>query len=114
MFGHRRRRGADCREPTTDSLIARSPPMPVRVGINGFGRIGRLVYRAMVARPNDFEVVAINDLADPKHLAVLLRYDTVHGRFDGKVEASEGALNVNGHPVKILAEREPAKLPWKD
>jgi len=86
----------------------------VKVGINGFGRIGRLVYRAMVGRPEEFEVVAINDLSDTKHLALLLRYDTVHGRFDGTVEASEGQLVVNGKPVKILAERDPEKLPWKN
>lgn len=88
--------------------------MAVKVGINGFGRIGRLVYRVMAARPNDFDVVAINDLADPKALALLLKYDSVHGRFDGKVEAGEGALIVNGKTIKILAEKEPPKLPWKD
>lgn len=88
--------------------------MAVKVGINGFGRIGRLVYRVMAGRPNDFDVVAINDLADPKALALLLKYDTVHGRFDGKVEAGEGSLIVNGKTIKILAEKEPPKLPWKD
>jgi glyceraldehyde 3-phosphate dehydrogenase len=88
--------------------------MVVKVGINGFGRIGRLVYRAMVGRPEEFDVVAINDLSDPKHLALLLRYDTVHGRFKGTVESGAGQLLVNGKPVKILAERDPGKLPWKD
>src|SRR5947209_14043080 len=88
--------------------------MAVKVGINGFGRIGRLVFRAMTDRPQDFNVIAVNDLADPKHLAVLLRYDTVHGKFSGKVEPGEASLNVNGKTVKILAEREPAKLPWKN
>jgi glyceraldehyde 3-phosphate dehydrogenase len=88
--------------------------MSVKVGINGFGRIGRLVFRVMAGRPQEFDVVAINDLADPKHLAILLRYDTVHGRFAGTVEAGEGQLIVNGKPIKILREREPAKLPWKD
>jgi glyceraldehyde 3-phosphate dehydrogenase len=87
--------------------------MAIKVGINGFGRIGRLVFRNMMERPGDFDVVAVNDLTDPKHLAVLLRYDSVHGRFPGKVEAAEGKLIVNGKPVQILAEREPAKLPWK-
>jgi glyceraldehyde 3-phosphate dehydrogenase len=87
--------------------------MAVKVGINGFGRIGRLVFRAMIERPQDFDVVAVNDLTDPKHLAVLLRYDSVHGKFPGTVEAGEGKLIVNGKPVAILAEREPAKLPWK-
>lgn len=88
--------------------------MAIKVGINGFGRIGRLVFRVMAARPQEFEVAAINDLADPKHLAILLRYDTVHGRFQGTVEADEGHLVVNGKRIKILSEREPAKLPWKD
>jgi glyceraldehyde 3-phosphate dehydrogenase len=84
----------------------------IKVGINGFGRIGRLVLRNMMARPGEFEVVAVNDLTDPKHLAVLLRYDSVHGRFPGTIEAGAGKLVVNGHTVQILAEREPAKLPW--
>lgn len=88
--------------------------MAVKVGINGFGRIGRLVFRVMAGRPTEFDVVAINDLSDPKHLALLLKYDTVHGRFDGTVEATEGALVVNGKTIRILAEREPGKLPWKD
>lgn len=86
--------------------------MAVRVGINGFGRIGRLVFRVMMGRPQDFDVVAINDLTDTKHLASLLKYDTVHGRFDGTVEAGEGKLIVNGKEVLVLAEREPANLPW--
>jgi glyceraldehyde 3-phosphate dehydrogenase len=87
--------------------------MAVKVGINGFGRIGRLVFRAMMERPSDFDVVAVNDLTDPKHLATLLRYDSVHGRFDGTVEAGEGKLIVNGKTLQVLKEREPSKLPWK-
>src|SRR5437667_1743169 len=87
--------------------------MAVKVGINGFGRIGRLVFRAMIARPNDFDVVAVNDLTDPKHLAMLLKYDTVHGRFAGTVEAADGKLIVGGKTIQVLKEREPAKLPWK-
>jgi glyceraldehyde 3-phosphate dehydrogenase len=87
--------------------------MAVKVGINGFGRIGRLVFRAMMTRPGEFDIVAVNDLADPKHLATLLRYDSVHGRFDGTVEAGEGKLIVNGKAIQVLKEREPAKLPWK-
>src|SRR5215472_14116730 len=87
--------------------------MAVKVGINGFGRIGRLVFRAMITRPNEFDVVAVNDLTDPKHLAILLRYDTVHGRFPETVEAGEGKLVVNGKAIQVLKEREPAKLPWK-
>jgi glyceraldehyde 3-phosphate dehydrogenase len=87
--------------------------MAVKVGINGFGRIGRLVFRAMMTRPNEFDVIAVNDLTDPKHLATLLKYDSVHGRFAGTVEAGEGKLIVNGKPIQVLKEREPAKLPWK-
>src|SRR6516162_8718057 len=87
--------------------------MAVKVGINGFGRIGRLVFRAMMARPGEFDDVAVNDLTDPKHLAILLRYDSVHGRFDGTVEAGEGKLVVNGKAIQVLKEREPVKLPWK-
>ncbi|HZU38559.1 MAG TPA: type I glyceraldehyde-3-phosphate dehydrogenase [Gemmataceae bacterium] len=88
--------------------------MAVRVGINGFGRIGRLVFRAMFDRPNDFDVVAVNDLTDPKHLATLLKYDSVHGRFPGTVEAGDGQLIVNGKKIQVLKEKDPAKLPWKD
>ncbi len=87
--------------------------MAVRVGINGFGRIGRLVFRVMAAKPQDYEIVAINDLSDAKHLALLLKYDSVHGRFDGTVEVAEGGLLVNGRHVKITQERDPANLPWK-
>jgi glyceraldehyde 3-phosphate dehydrogenase len=88
--------------------------MAVRVGINGFGRIGRLVFRVLAQRPQDFEVVAINDLSDAKHLAMLLKYDSVHGRFDGTVEVAEKALVVNGKEIRITAEKDPANLPWKD
>jgi glyceraldehyde 3-phosphate dehydrogenase len=87
--------------------------MAVRVGINGFGRIGRLVFRALAQRPSEFDVVAINDLADPKHLAVLLKYDSVHGRFRGTVEAAEQSLIVDGKVIRITSERDPANLPWK-
>jgi len=88
--------------------------MAVRVGINGFGRIGRLVFRAMSARPKEFEIVAINDLSDASMLAHLLKFDSVHGRFAGTVQAKEQSLIVNGKPIKVLAERAPAKLPWRD
>jgi len=87
--------------------------MAVRVGINGFGRIGRLVFRVLASRPQEFEVVAINDLSDAKALAFLLKYDSVHGRFDGTVEAVEGNLVVNGKTIKITQEKDPANLPWK-
>ena len=87
--------------------------MAVRVGINGFGRIGRLVYRVLAERPSDFEVVAINDLSDPKHLALLLKYDSVQGRFKGTVEAREKSIVVNGNEIPITTEKDPASLPWK-
>ncbi len=86
--------------------------MAVKVGINGFGRIGRLAFRAMVMRPSEFEVVAINDLADAKAMALLFKYDTVHGPFDGTVEVEGDTMVVNGKPVKVLSERSPANLPW--
>lgn len=86
--------------------------MAVRVGINGFGRIGRLVFRVMAQREREFEVVAINDLSDPATLKQLLKYDSVHGRFAGSVEVSDQALVVQGRSIKVLAERSPASLPW--
>lgn len=85
----------------------------VRVGINGFGRIGRITFRALAARPDDFEVVAINDLGAPEALAWLLKYDSVQGRFNGTVEASGDSLIVNGKKIKICAEKDPRNLPWK-
>jgi glyceraldehyde 3-phosphate dehydrogenase len=84
-----------------------------RVGINGFGRIGRLVFRVMAERPSDFEVVAINDLSDPKHLALLLKYDSVQGRFKGTVTAREKSIVVNGKEIPITTEKDPGDLPWK-
>jgi glyceraldehyde 3-phosphate dehydrogenase (phosphorylating) len=87
--------------------------MAVRVGINGFGRIGRLAFRAMAERPQDFEVVAINDLSDARHLSLLLKYDSVHGPFKGTVEAGEQSLIVNGKVIRITQEKDPANLPWK-
>ena len=86
--------------------------MAIRVAINGFGRIGRNVFRIMQDRSNDFEVVAINDLTDAATLAHLLKYDTVGGRFDGTVEIDGDSIVVNGSPIKIIAERNPADLPW--
>ncbi len=88
--------------------------MAVRVGINGFGRIGRLVFRAMAAKPEEYEILAINDLSDAKHLALLLKYDSVHGRFKGTVEAGEKSLIVNGKEIRITTEKDPATLPWKE
>ncbi len=83
----------------------------VKIGINGFGRIGRLVFRASVKRP-DVEVVAINDLLELDHLAYLLKYDSVHGNFDGTVDISGGDLVVNGKKIRITAEKDPANLKW--
>lgn len=85
----------------------------VRVAINGFGRIGRMVFRAGYSDP-DIDWVAFNDLTDPKTLANLLKYDSVHGRFKGEVGYTGNSLIVNGKEIKIFAEREPEKLPWKD
>jgi glyceraldehyde 3-phosphate dehydrogenase len=85
-----------------------------RVGINGFGRIGRNFYRAALERDGDFEIVAFNDLGDVETMAHLLRYDSVLGRFDGEVQAEAGSLKVNGKELKGLAERDPAALPWGD
>lgn len=87
--------------------------MALRVGINGFGRIGRNVFRAAFA-DGDIEFVAINDLTDAKTLAHLLRYDSVHGRFPHEVEATDDAIIVDGKTIKVLAERDPANLPWGD
>jgi glyceraldehyde 3-phosphate dehydrogenase (phosphorylating) len=88
--------------------------MSVRVAINGFGRIGRNVLRAARERGSGFEIVAVNDLMDPPIAAHLLRYDTVHGRFRGEVEAGEGCLIVDGREVKVLSERNPGDLPWRE
>ncbi|HET6427641.1 MAG TPA: type I glyceraldehyde-3-phosphate dehydrogenase [Phycisphaerae bacterium] len=86
--------------------------MAIKVGINGFGRIGRLVFRALAERPETFDVVAINDLSDADTLAYLLKYDSTQGRFLGKVVAKQGALLVNGQELKVLSEKNPADLPW--
>lgn len=88
--------------------------MTVRVAINGFGRIGRTFFRAAQTEGVGFEIVAINDLTDVKTLAHLLKYDSIMGRFNAEVEVKEGALVVDGKEIKILAERDPQNLPWKD
>jgi len=87
--------------------------MATRVAINGFGRIGRLVCRVMQAR-DDFELVAINDLCDAKTMAYLLKYDSSHGRFAGTVDVIEDGLVINGKTIKVLSEKDPSQLPWKD
>ncbi len=86
--------------------------MAVKVAINGFGRIGRLVFRAALeSAPKDIEIVSINDLTTPATLAHLLKYDSVHGRFPGTVEATENSIIVNGKTIKVTAEKDPSKLP---
>ncbi|NOZ62361.1 MAG: type I glyceraldehyde-3-phosphate dehydrogenase [Calditrichaeota bacterium] len=87
--------------------------MAVKVGINGFGRIGRLVFRELLTREK-FEVVHINDITDAKTLAHLLKYDSVHGKFNGEVKATDDAIIVNGKTIKVSAIRNPAELPWKE
>jgi glyceraldehyde 3-phosphate dehydrogenase len=88
--------------------------MPVRVGINGFGRIGRNLFRAAQAKNADIEWVAANDITDTKTLAHLLKYDSILGPYPGTVEATETGIVVDGNELKILAERDPAALPWED
>jgi glyceraldehyde 3-phosphate dehydrogenase len=88
--------------------------MAIKVGINGFGRIGRLLYRAAIERKAKIDFVAINDLADAKTNAHLLKYDSIHGRFPGTVTAETDKLIVNGKPLKVLSQKDPAALPWKD
>jgi glyceraldehyde 3-phosphate dehydrogenase len=87
--------------------------MPVKLGINGFGRIGRIVFRETYNRSN-VEVVAINDLLDVDHLAYLLKYDSVHGRFAGKVEVKDGKLYVNDKYIRVTAEKDPTLIKWDD
>ena len=88
--------------------------MAIPVGINGFGRIGRITLRAMMQRKGEFDVIAINDLGDPQKLAWLLKYDSVHGRFPGEIDVEGDSLVINGDKVKITSERNPADLPWKE
>lgn len=85
----------------------------IKIGINGFGRIGRLVFRESIKR-NNVEVVAINDLLEVDHLAYLLKYDSVHGQFDGKVEVKEGKLYVNDTYIRITAEKDPVQIKWNE
>ncbi|WP_413203316.1 type I glyceraldehyde-3-phosphate dehydrogenase [Rhodospirillum sp. A1_3_36] len=86
--------------------------MTIRVGINGFGRIGRMVFRAVAAEFPNIEIVAINDLLDPDYLAYMLKYDSVHGRFKGDVSVEAGNLVVDGKTIRLTAERDPANLKW--
>ena len=88
--------------------------MAVRIGINGFGRIGRNVFRAAYETGADIEWLAVNDLVDPPTIAHLLKYDSNYGPFPGKVEATDTGLRVDGHEIRVVAERDPAALPWED
>lgn len=86
--------------------------MTIKIGINGFGRIGRMAFRAIAKDFSDMEVVAINDLLDADYLAYMLRYDSVHGRFDGDISVEGNNLIVNGKTIRLTAERDPANLKW--
>src|SRR6185503_14745538 len=88
--------------------------MPLRVGINGFGRIGRNFFRAARARDADLEIVAVNDLGDAKTMAHLLKHDSVLGTLDADVTAGDGKITIGGKDLKVLAHRDPAELPWSD
>lgn len=85
----------------------------IKVGINGFGRIGRLVFRAAVKNPN-IQIVGINDLIDVDYMSYMLKYDSTHGRFDGSIEVKDGKLVVNGNAIRVTAERDPANLKWNE
>src|SRR5437899_2883693 len=88
--------------------------MAIRIGINGFGRIGRMVMRAYQKdSKKEVEIVAVNDLTDPPTLAHLFQYDSIHGRYPGQVSVREGGIDVDGKLLKVIAEKDPAKLPWK-
>src|SRR3954464_12220364 len=105
------------RRETRDSGLATTKrrAMPIRIGINGFGRIGRNVLRAAKAmRVSDLEFVAVNDLTDTRTLAHLLKYDSVHGHFQGDVTPESDGIGVDGDSIRVLSEKDPAKLPWKD
>ena len=86
--------------------------MTIKVGINGFGRIGRMVFRAAVQNFPNIEIVGINDLLEPDYLAYMLKYDSVHGRFKGDIAVDGNTLVVNGKRIRLTAERDPAGLKW--
>ncbi|RRS03280.1 type I glyceraldehyde-3-phosphate dehydrogenase [Aquabacterium soli] len=88
--------------------------MTIKIGINGFGRIGRMVFRAAIQNFNDIEVVGINDLLEPDYLAYMLKYDSVHGRFKGEVSVDGNTLIVNGKPIRLTAVKNPAELKWDE
>ncbi len=88
--------------------------MSIKVGINGFGRIGRMIFRAVAQNFNNIEIVAINDLLDPEYLAYMLKYDSVHGRFNGEISVEGNYMVVNGKKIRLTAEKDPAKLNWTE
>ena len=88
--------------------------MTIKLGINGFGRIGRNVFRSAVQSFSDIEIVGINDLLEPEYLAYMLQYDSVHGRFKGDVTVEGNTLIVNGKKIRLTQERDPAELRWND
>src|SRR5438093_12237224 len=88
--------------------------MAIKIGINGFGRIGRMVFRAAVQNFKDIEIVGINDLLEPDYLAYMLQYDSVHGRFKGNVAVEGSTLIINGKKIRLTAEKDPRALKWGD
>ncbi len=88
--------------------------MAIKVGINGFGRIGRMVFRAVAKDFKDIEIVGINDLLEPNYLAYMLKYDSVHGRFNGDIKVESGSMVVNGKKIRITAEKDPSNLKWSE
>ncbi|MBP3355587.1 MAG: type I glyceraldehyde-3-phosphate dehydrogenase, partial [Rikenellaceae bacterium] len=86
----------------------------IKIGINGFGRIGRLVFRAACTKADAIEVVGINDLVPVEYMAYMLKYDTMHGQFQGTIEVKDGNLVVNGHAIRVTAEKDPANLKWNE
>jgi glyceraldehyde 3-phosphate dehydrogenase len=95
-------------------LFSRRHAVTLRVAINGFGRIGRLTFRIMSGRADEFEIVAINDLTDNKTLATLLKYDSIHGRYRATIEHDDESLTVNGKRIRAFAAKNPLELPWRD
>jgi len=88
--------------------------MGIKIGINGFGRIGRMVFRAIIKNFPDVEVVGINDLLEPEYLAYMLKFDSVHGHFQGTVAVEGNTLIVNGKKIRLTAEKDPANLKWNE
>ncbi len=87
--------------------------MAIKIGINGFGRIGRLVFRAAIAQPETFEVVGINDpFIDPEYMVYMVKYDTMHGKFDGCAKVEDGKFVVNGKVIATFEEKDPSQIPW--